>query len=114
MSGESVKAVFSGILSGIREALDDAGIVIPVSASSLAESEVSVLADWPLLCKAVWFPYHANNCRSARCAACSPVLLASSRVCRAGGEGEVSSDCMDNVMGPGLCNACTHQFISNL
>ena len=126
MSSESVKAVFQAILAGIKEALDEAGIVIPISASPTSDPEPSVLSHWPVLCKAVWFPYHADNCRSARCTACSPVLLASSRVCGTGRTGSdglgrvgtgrtgLTSDCMEAVMGPGVCSLCTEEFLTNL
>ena len=123
LSGESVKDIFQGILAGIKEALDEAGILLPLASSPSSSSSSqpsspppSVLASWPALCAVVWWPYHQDNCRSARCTACTPVLLASSQVCRSRGDqgGLVTARCLEEVMGEGVCNQCTGQFISNL
>ena len=55
----SVQVIFSGILSGIKETLAEAGVTVPVQPAQ-QEQDSSVFSSWPLLCKALWYPYHVR------------------------------------------------------
>ena len=55
----SVQVIFSGILSGIKETLAEAGVTVPVQPAH-QEQDSSVFSSWPLLCKALWYPYHVR------------------------------------------------------
>merc|ERR1712129_628461 len=114
LSVSSIKSIFAGIIDGVKKTLNDAGITLqdpqpeeeetPAPEASV-DSELSYFAKWPLICKALWYPYDSEKCRSARCMACAPAMMASAQVCKRS-EGVVSQRCLAVTLGKGFCNFC--------
>ena len=121
LSVTSIKAIFAGIIDGVKKTLNEAGISLPNKEEATTEatmpkpepevdnSGLSFFAKWPLVCKALWFPYDAEKCRSARCMACAPSMMASATVCRKT-EGSVSQRCLAATLGEGFCNSCVGDY----
>lgn len=68
------------------------------------------LADWPWICKVVWWPHEDEHCEAMRCAACSTAMIASARACEKA-EGSVSHFCMRRILGDSGCNYCTADYL---
>ena len=72
---------------------------------------------WSNACGIVWFGQADEHCASMRCTACSPVVMAASRVCQktsgnASSLGAARSHrCMQEVMGEGFCNFCIADYM---
>ena len=111
ISVEGVKAIFTGIINGIKASLIKHNVTIPIMEVDHPEpeEELSVLSSWPLLCKTIWYPYHDQYCQSTRCAACAPAVLAGSHVCRER-EGHVTETCLQSTIGQGYCNRCISDY----
>ena len=62
----SVKAIFSGIIAGMKEILVESGLAETVEggAEEPQDQELTAsltsLSSWPVLCKAIWYPYHVS------------------------------------------------------
>ena len=127
LSVSSIKSIFAGIIDGVKKTLNDAGIQLPnpepevstetpmeeapevTESSPAVDSQLSFFAKWPLVCKALWYPYDSEKCRSARCMACAPAMMASAQVCRKS-EGVVSQRCLSVTLGDGFCNFCIGDY----
>ena len=109
ISVEGVKAIFTGIINGIKASLIKHNVTTPIMETPEPEVELSVLSSWPLLCKTIWYPYHEQYCQSTRCAACAPAVLAGSHVCRER-EGHVTEMCLQSTIGQGYCNRCISDY----
>jgi len=116
LSVSSIKSIFAGIIDGVKKTLNDAGIPLPSSKPTDSttekpetETEISFFAKWPLVCKALWYPYDSEKCRTARCMACAPAMMASAQVCKRS-EGVVSQRCLSLTLGDGFCNYCVRDY----
>jgi len=115
LSVSSIKSIFAGIIDGIKKTLNDANIPVPGIKPTEAPvdkpdpEEPSFFAKWPLVCKALWYPYDSEKCRSARCMACAPAMMASAQVCKRS-EGVVTQRCLSNTLGDGFCNFCVGEY----
>ena len=60
----SVKAIFSGIIAGMKEILVESGLAETVEGGTEEPQEESgsltSLSSWPVLCTAIWYPYHVS------------------------------------------------------
>ena len=60
----SVKAIFSGIIAGMKEILVESGLAETVEGGAEEPQEESgsltSLSSWPVLCTAIWYPYHVS------------------------------------------------------
>ena len=82
---ETVRGIFAEILSGIKNLLPElsSGPETPepeVPEPVLQSDGLSYFADWPHVCKLLWYPYQAEKCGEARCLACAPAMMASAQV----------------------------------
>jgi len=118
LSVDSIKSIFAGIIDGVKKTLTEAGIPLPGQSEEPEEpeevvepedSKLSYFAQWPIVCKALWYPYDAGKCRSARCMACAPAMMASAQVCRKS-EGVISQRCLAVTLGDGFCNFCIGDY----
>ena len=79
---ETVRGIFAEILSGIKDLLPELspGPEPEVPEPVLQSDGLSYFADWPHVCKLLWYPYQAEKCGEARCLACAPAMMASAQV----------------------------------
>ena len=124
LSGENIKKIFNGILSGVKDLIpgklsplqDSSTTTISPSSSSTPSSMeidggLSYFAEWPHICKLLWFPYHTERCGESRCMACAPAMMASAQVCRLL-DGRVTRDCIFDTLGSGgFCNFCIRKYV---
>ena len=109
ISVDSVKAIFTSIINGIKASLIKHNVTTPIMSSPDPEKELSVFSSWPGLCKTIWYPYHQQYCQSTQCAACAPAILAGSHVCRER-LGHVTETCLQSAIGDGYCNECISDY----
>jgi len=119
----TIKAIFSGIIDGVKKTILDAGIPLPGEDGEDDEEEeeednelideddsnLSYFHKWPAVCTILWYPYHEEKCQSARCMACAPAMMASAQVCKRS-HGTVSQRCLAGTLGKGFCNACIADY----
>lgn len=109
ISVDSVKAIFTSIINGIKASLIKHNVTTPIMSSPDPEKELSVFSSCPGLCKTIWYPYHQQYCQSTRCATCAPAILAGSHVCRER-LGHVTETCLQSAIGDGYCNECISDY----
>lgn len=68
------------------------------------------LADWPWICKVVWWPHEDEHCQAMRCAACSTAMISAARACEKA-EGSASHFCLRRILGDNGCNFCTADYL---
>ena len=121
----TLQAILKGVFEGVKSALAELDLKLPAelplpNASDLTDLQLPALgnlppklnlADWPLLCKLVWWPKDADHCASMRCAACATSILAASRACQLKNEGEVDHMCLRDMLGEGACNYCAIDYL---
>ena len=122
LSVSNIQSIGSGVINGIKNLLAQLGVAVP---DKLPHPDVHFpdlpdidfpdfggfnLADWPLLCKVIWWPHEDDHCASMRCAACAPAMIAASRVCEHT-EGAVGHGCMRSVLGDGSCQFCVVDYL---
>ena len=79
---ETVRGILAEILNGIKDLLPELspGPEPEVPEPVLQSDGLSYFADWPHVCKLLWYPYQAEKCGEARCLACAPAMMASAQV----------------------------------
>ena len=121
---QTVKTIFSTIFSGIRSLLPSGGHLLqtppttttttsPPSLSlteDISEQGLSHFAEWPHICRMLWYPYHREKCGEARCLACAPAMMASAQVCRLT-EGRVTRQCVERSLQSKYCNFCIRKYV---
>lgn len=89
-SAQEIIDLFNEIVGGIGNVLEEN---LPPSA-------------WNAMCVATWWPLHEEHCQEARCATCSPAVMAAVSVCKHFQKNGVTHKCAQFVMGEGFCNYC--------
>jgi len=137
LSPESVKNIFKGIVNGVKEIIPTSisgeqdestdsttttsttttAPTTPLTSTTFNPSEffdasLSYFAQWPNICKMLWFPYHTEKCGEARCMACAPAMMASAQVCRLL-EGRVTKSCIFDTLEGEFCNFCIRKYVQN-
>ena len=120
----NVQSIGSGVINGFKNVLAQLGVAVPDGLPSVEDIDLpdinlpSVpsigefsLADWPLLCKVVWWPHEDEHCKSMRCAACSTAMIAAGKVCEKT-QGSVDHRCLRDVLLDGACGYCAVDFLA--
>ena len=133
LSIATLQSIGNGVIKGVKLIAAEFGYAIPgtlpdlpnvdlpdvhlpdislpdISLPEIPELGPFNLADWPWICKVIWWPHDDDHCASMRCAACGPSMMAASRACELG-EGRVSHFCLRRVLGEGVCNYCAVDYI---
>ena len=114
-----VQSIGAGVINGVKSIAQEFGFEIPSELPDLPDlpdlPEIPELgefnlADWPWICKVIWWPHDDEHCASMRCAACSPAMLAAARACERT-EGTASHYCLRRILGDSVCNYCAVDFL---
>ena len=137
LSPDSVKNIFKGIVNGVKEIIpnsisgvhdettdettDSTTVTLTTTTpltttifnpNEIFDASLSYFAQWPNICKMLWFPYHTEKCGEARCMACAPAMMASAQVCRLL-EGRVTKSCIFDTLEGEFCNFCIRKYVQN-
>ena len=121
---ETVKTIFSTIFRGIQSLLPNGAHLFQRPASTttttslpafsltedISEQGLSQFAEWPHICRMLWYPYQREKCGEARCLACAPAMMASAQVCRLT-EGRVTRQCVERSLQSKYCNFCIRKYV---
>ena len=121
---QTVKAIFTTIFSGIQSLLPKSAHLFQPPASTttttslppfsltedISEQGLSHFAEWPHICRMLWYPYHREKCGEARCLACAPAMMAFAQVCRLT-EGRVTRLCVERSLQSKYCNFCIRKYV---
>merc|ERR1711997_376089 len=139
LSLDTIAQIGTGVILGVKEVFLTLGLDLPAELPDLPNliPDISIpdiefpdidlpdldlsdilpdldfsLSSWPLVCKAIWWPYDDDYCQAVRCSACSPAMIAAARVCEVS-QGSVNHFCLRKVLGDGGCNYCAIDFLAN-
>merc|ERR1711997_388055 len=139
LSLDTIAQIGTGVILGVKEVFLTLGLDLPAELPDLPNliPDISIpdiefpnidlpdfdlsdilpdldfsLSSWPLVCKAIWWPYDDDYCQAVRCSASSPAMIAAARVCEVS-QGSVNHFCLRKVLGDGGCNYCAIDFLAN-